>query len=300
MDAELEARLRQFLAGRLGWKQITMKHGFPRFHRMEAAGFDFAKFATGLDAAEDEAERFIAALRSQGAKPGGIRGYQKSITALAKFHRHRGFELRWDPEARPKPRIYTRSELDRLHGVPFRRAYNQRVARALGLAHMGFGMRPGELAPMWAVDIQPDDATFFVRFPEKDNPQRTLRVELEIFRPNRALMAYVNKREAPATQANALWTYEDEAGQIHPMPAWKLQHVLRDMGRSVGVQANCTRGRHTRATALTYNGKPIQYVAFFLGHTGPFSASHRYVEVVDADLATHLAGTKWLTKSWGA
>jgi integrase len=297
MDPDLRQRLFQFLSGRQGWKASTLKWAMPRFERMAEMGFNYATFATGLDPAEAEAERFIASLRAAGMKPGGIRNFQKCILALAKFHRHRGFELRLDREARPQPRIYSRRDLDALHGLPFSRRAERRLERALILTHMAFGLRAGELAPMRVSDLDPDASTFHVAFPEKGGPRRTLRVETEVFREARPLMAWLNHRPVPKAAPDALWTRWNAAGTAVPLSLAEMQTTLFQAGQAVNVAANCTRGRHTRLTALVYNGAKLPYVAYFAGHTGPFAASHRYVEMVDADLARHLQGSRWLHKS---
>jgi len=295
MDAFLKERLLQFLAGRENKQQATLKWMLQRFERMQELGFRYDAFALSENSAEEEATRFVAQLRMEGWK-GGIRNYQKNINALARFHRYRVFRLKLDPEARPKPRIYSRQELDRLHALPFGRGLERRRQRGLLLAHMAFGMRPSELYRMQVPDLDPDASTFFVRFPAKRNPQRTLPVEEEVFRPNRALMSYVNHRESPRRDPEALWVRENATGQIVPCSLADVQDDLRAAGNLMGVRTNCNRARHTRATALVYNGKKLPFVAYFLGHAN-LASLYRYVELVDADLAKHLQGSKWLRKT---
>lgn len=294
----MREQIYQFLAGRGGWRSPeTRKWGMRRFDRMDEMGFQWEAFATGLEGAEREADRFITFLRDAGSKPGAVRNFQKNLLALARYHRLRGFELVLDPEQRPKPGVYSRTELDRLHSLAYRRNHNQRLDRALNLQHLAFGLRPGESASMRTFDLDAQASTFFVAFPEKNGPKRTLKVESDVFRSARPLMAYLDKRESPSTNKDALWAAEDPDGSLHALQKWELQARLSALGRSTGVRCNSTRGRHTRLTALVYNGARLPYVAFWAGHTGPFSASHRYVEVVDAGLAQHLQGSRWLTKS---
>jgi integrase len=298
VDPALRESLYQFLAGRGGWQSPeTRKWGMRRFEKMDEMGFQWQLFAQSLEDAEREADRFITFLRDAGAKPGAVRNYQKNLAALARYHKHRGFELAWQPEQRPKPSVYSRSELDRLHSLPYRKSNNRRLDRALALEHLAFGLRPGEATPMRDFDLDADASTFHVAFPEKGGPKRTLKVEEEVFLGNRALMAYLDHRESPRQAKNALWVVEDPDGSLHPLAKWAYQSRLSRLGRDVGVRCNATRGRHTRATAIIYNGGKLPYVAFWLGHTGPFTASHRYVELVDAGLAEHLQGSRWLRKS---
>lgn len=288
-------RLLQFLAGRENKQPATLKWMMQRFDRMASLGFDFHAFSQGEEPADEEATRFIANLRTQGWG-GGIRNYQKNINALARFHKYRLFRLKLDREARPKPRIYSRQELDRLHSLPFGRRLDRRRQRALILCHLAFGMRPSELGRMLVQDLDPAARTFFVRFPAKGNPQRTLPVEEEVFRPNRALMAYVSHRPSPRRNQDALWVRLNGNGEPVACTVAEIQDDLREAGRLAGVRANCNRGRHTRATALVYNGKKLPFVAYFLGHAN-LASLYRYVELVDADLAKHLEGSKWLRKT---
>lgn len=298
MDPALRDRIYQYLAGRGGWRSPeTRKWGMRRFERMDELGFNWDRFGTSLDDAELESERFVTLLRDAGAKTGTVRNFQKNLLALARFHRHRGFELQLDREPRPQPAVYTRAELDGLHGLPYRRNLNARLDRALSLTHMAFGLRPGELAPMRDLDLDPKDCTFFVAFPEKGGPKRRLRPESEVFLRARPLMAYLEAREAPRQSPNALWVEEAPDGSLRPLDKMDLQRRLAEAGRTVGVRANCTRGRHTRATALIANDAKLPYASYWLGHTGPYSAIHKYVELDDAGMASHLVGTAWLRKS---
>lgn len=316
MDVPLEQRFYQFLAGREGKKDKTLSTMMRTFRRMKADGFDFTAFERGEEAAQEEGDRYLLWLRTapprtRGRRPqpgqtgrGGGPHVKKVLAAMVRMRRMKDVDWRVPQKSPGQRDCYMASELGRLLRLPYGRSELRRLERALIEAHLALGWRLDELAPLEDFDIHPEIKSVFMRYPEKNNPQRMLPVEDEFFAGHDGKPGARNPfqswlRERPVWKGNPhrVWVYTDNRDRIRPLTGPMLARILSQAGRKVGVRANCTRGRHTRCAAHLAQGKQLAWVKFYMsGPQGTINTLTAYIEMIGLGLLNHLKRTSWFVR----
>lgn len=301
LDPVLQERLYTFLVGREGKANTTVAYMLQRYRGMHEDGFSFEEFAKGPAQAQAEGDRFLVALRRKPAKgrQGGreaTKNVKKCLLALARLH---GYPKRMWPLLRTRPedpQIYGLRELDSLLRLPFQRTERRRFWRALVMAHIALGWRVGELARLAEEDVDWPGHRVFMRYPEKGNPQRWFPVHEAFFSPNRAFGSWCRLRPRNPKDPGRIWTFHDMRGELKIATNHSLAKELSRAGRSVGVRANCQRGKPTCLTAHMVQGKNLAFVRHWAGHVG-FNVLAHYLAFVDLGMATHLRHPGWFAQA---
>ena len=313
MDASLEQRLYQLLAGREGKKPKTLKGMMRTYRRMQADGFNFDAFASGEEAAQEEGDRYLLWLQTAPPSPRGRRqdpqnhgrgGHKQAkgvMLALCRLYKYRNVQWRVK-QKRPGMRdCYTADELRRLLTYPYGRSEQNRLERAAIMAHLALGWRLDELGPLQDFDLHPATRSVFMRNPQKDNPQRELPVEEAFFAGAAAtpgarnpFQSWLRERPVWPKDPHRVWVATNSRGVVAPA---KMDEVLRAAGRKVGVRANCTRGRHTRCAAWLAQGRQLAFVKFYMsGPQGTINTLTAYIEQIAMGLLNHLKRPTWFVR----
>lgn len=288
--------LETFLMIRESKADMTVQYMMQVYRRMERLGFNFQAFASSDEAALREGDGFLLKLRKTGCGPGAMRNYQKALLGLSRFHGWTRATWTVTPQAKGDPQVYTLTDLQALQRLPYNRAQQTRLWRALAMAHLALGWRVGELAKLREQDVDAANHRVFLAFPEKGNPQRHLPVHEAFFSPNRAFMSWIRNRPVCPSDPQAIWTFTDRDGLAKAASSHRLATELRQAGRSVGVRANCQRGRPTCLTAHIVQGRSLDFVRHWAGHAD-YSTLARYVAYADMGLANHLRTPGWFAHS---
>ncbi|MHB1262015.1 MAG: tyrosine-type recombinase/integrase [Thermoplasmatota archaeon] len=262
----------------LGHASCTVETRARSARHMARNGFSWPTMLRGWEAARDEGRRWVAWKKAV-AGDAASAVYEVVFNDVCKylanqladpFYAMAEVPVTEVDYAHPDP--YSPREIHALQDYQATHPFTTLRRRAMSLLSSYWGARRGEQARADRRDLDLDAFTLDMRMPGKGGKKRKLPVPTVMASPKRAVMAYLNARDAQFPRAAGLWL--DVHGER--MSPNDLSRETWHMSQDLGFAVSFNRWRRSWQTTVRRCGVPKEVGKYLLGHQWGRDATDHY------------------------